>query len=162
MEWGGRQARPPFTPMIFRKTVRTDPERVFVVVRANADLTIDATCTWETVTGRADGSSVAATAAGLLYAFVGIADTAISSANFGLVQVYGSRFTSRVFQTDTSQAAGLALTPVAAQAYLQSVATTTTSSANVTQQPIFACLLESVASSASSVTISARVFIRAM
>ena len=148
--------------MIFRKTTRTDPERVFVVVKANANLAIDDTCRWETATGLADGSNVTTVAAGFLYAFVGIADTAISSANFGLVQVYGSRFTSRVFQTTTSQAAGLALTPVAAQAYLQSVATSTTSSANVTQQPIFACLLESVASSASSVTISARVFIRAM
>ena len=167
--------------MIFRHTRRTVPEQVFIVVRANVNFGKDDTVACETATGLADGLVAKAPAAGALYAFMGLADTQISSGYYGLVQVYGGRITSRIFQTNTSQALGTPLTPVAAVAYLQSVATTSAGGAQqlyvddqltattvsithatVTQQPIFGCLLETIASSVSSVTISARVFLRAM
>ena len=148
--------------MIFRHTRRTVPESVFIVVQANANFDQDDSVACETATGLADGLVAKAPAAGELYAFIGVADTQISSGYYGLVQVYGGRNTSRIFQTNTSQALGAALTPVAAVAYLQSIATTTASNASVTQQPIFGCLLETIASTVSSVTISARVFLRAL
>ena len=148
--------------MIFRHTRRTEPERIFIVVQANANFGADDSVACETATGLADGLVARVPVAGELYTFLGVADTQISSGYYGLVQVYGGRNTSRVFQTNTSQALGAPLTPVAAVAYLQSAATTTASNAAVTQQAIFACLLETVASTVSSVTISARVFLRAL
>jgi hypothetical protein len=57
-----------------------------------------------------------------LDAVVGVADAAIADASFGLVQTYGYRATSKVLLTDTSQAAGLKMVPVAGQDYLASVA----------------------------------------
>ena len=148
--------------MIIKRLNRSDPERVFVVALCNEANSADDTVALETASASIDGIKVRQPDTGLLYTFVGVSDASLASGAYGLIQVYGYRSTSKVFQTNTSQDTGVVLVPVAAAAYLQSTASSTTSSANVTQQPIFACLLESVASSASSVTISARVFIRAM
>ena len=148
--------------MIFRHTRRTVPEQVFIVVRANVNFGKDDTVACETATGLSDGLVAKAPVAGALYAFMGLADTQISSGYYGLVQVYGGRITSRVFTTNTSQNTGAPLVPVGGQAYMQSTASSTTSDANVTQQPIFACLMETLASTSVSATASARLFIRAM
>ena len=150
--------------MIFQRLARTDPERVFVVVRNNEGTTLakDTTCGWEPASASVDGVRVRQPDTANEYLFVGIVDAAIANDDFGLVQIWGYRSTSTIFQTGTSIDTGAALVPVAGQAYLQSVASSTTSTANVTLQPVYAALLESIASSAASATISKKIFIRAM
>lgn len=150
--------------MIFQRANRTDPERLFVVVRNNEGATINAnqTVQWEPASASVDGVRVRDMDTDNVYLFVGIADAAISDGDYGLVQVWGYRSTSILFQTDTSINTGVALIPVAAQDYLQSTASSTTSSANVVHQPVYAALLESIASSSASATISKKIFIRAM
>ncbi|MBI3937131.1 MAG: hypothetical protein HY323_09155 [Betaproteobacteria bacterium] len=139
---------------------------MFIVVQANEALAVDDCCQWELASASIDGVKVRQPDTGNLFAFVGVADAAISANAFGLVQVYGYRSTSRVFQTDTSQNTGVALVPTAAQVYLQSVATTiqvsSTIATTVTLQPIFAVLGETVSNSAASATTTAKVFIRAL
>ena len=148
--------------MLFKRINREAPEQVFISVLSNETMSADDACIWETASASIDGVKVRQPDTSLLHGFVGVADAAITSGNYGLVQVYGYRSTSRCFQTNTSQDTGVALVPTAGAAYLASVATSTTSSANVTQQPIFAMLGETIASSSASATISAKVFIRAL
>ena len=148
--------------MIIKRLNRTDPERIFVAVLCNEANSADDAVALETASASIDGIKVRQPDTGLLYTFVGLSDASLASGSYGLVQIYGYRSTSRVFQTNTSQDTGVVLVPTAAAAYLQSTASSTTSSANVTQQPIYAALLETIASTASSVTISAKVFLRAM
>jgi len=152
--------------MIFQRLTRSDPERVFIVVQANEALAIDDACCWELNSASIDGVKVRQPDTGQLYAFVGLADAAIAANAYGLVQVYGYRSTSRVFQTDTSQSMGVALAPVAGQVYLQSVATTiqvsSTIATTVTLQPIYAVLGETISNSAGSATITAKLFVRAL
>ena len=139
--------------MIFQRLNRTDPERVFMVMRSNETMSADDACILETNSDSIDGVRVRQPDTGLLMAFVGIADAAITSGSYGLIQVYGYRSTSRVFQTNTSIDTGVALVPVAAAAYIQSFA-----SSNVP----FGTLLETIVSSSVSATVSRKVFIRAM
>ena len=159
--------------MIFQRLNRSNPERVFVVMRANvASIAADDAVQLELTAASADGVRIIQPTAAQLWSFVGIVDAAIANGSYGLVQVYGYRSTSRVFQTNTSQALGAPLIPVAAQDYMQSVASTTLyssfdSSVSVadstfTNNPIFAVLMETIASSAASATISAKVFLRAL
>ena len=148
--------------MLFKRVNRDQPEQVFISVLCNETNAKDDACIWETASASIDGVKVRQPDTSLLYGFVGIADSAITSGDYGLVQVYGYRSTSKVFQTNTSQDTGLALAPVAATLYMASVATSTTSSADVTQRPIFAMLGETIASSSASATISAKLFIRAL
>ena len=148
--------------MVIKRLNRTDPERIFVAVLCNEANSADDAVALETASASIDGIKVRQPDTGLLYTFVGLSDASLASGSYGLVQIYGYRSTSRVFQTNTSQDTGVVLVPTAAAAYLQSTASSTTSSANVTQQPIYAALLETIASTVSSVTISAKVFLRAM
>ena len=148
--------------MVIKRLNRTDPERIFVAVLCNEANSADDAVALETASASIDGIKVRQPDTGLLYTFVGLSDASLASGSYGLVQIYGYRSTSRVFQTNTSIDTGVVLVPTAAAAYLQSTASSTTSSANVTQQPIYAALLETIASTVSSVTISAKVFLRAM
>jgi hypothetical protein len=114
----------------------------------------------------ADGIKCVQANTGELWAFVGVADQAISNGDYGLVQVYGYRSSSIIFQTGTTQAAGLPVVPTAGQNYMQSVATSITYASNttvsITQQPYMAALAESIDSSSASATISAKVFLRGL
>ena len=148
--------------MLFKRVNRDQPEQVFISVLCNETNAKDDACIWETASASIDGVKVRQPDTSVLYGFVGIADSAITSGDYGLVQVYGYRSTSKVFQTNTSQDTGVALVPVAAVAYMGSVATSTTSSSDVVQRPIFAMLGETIASSSASATISAKLFIRAL
>ena len=150
--------------MIFQRLSRTDPERVFINVRNSEGASIAANdcCIWETASASVDGVRVRQPDTSVLFGFAGVADAAIADGEYGLIQVYGYRSTSKVFQTNTSQDTGVALVPTAAVAYFQSVAATQASSTTVTLQPIFAMLGETIASSSVSATISAKVFIRAL
>lgn len=139
--------------MIFQRLNRTDPERVFVVMQANEAISSDDCVILETNSDSIDGVKVRAPDTGLQHAFVGVADAAISSGSYGLIQVYGYRSTNRVFQTNTSQDTGVVLSPTAAAVYLSSFA-----SSNIP----YGVLLETIASSSVSATISAKAFIRAM
>ena len=96
---------------------------------------------------------------------MGIVDAAIADQDFGLVQVYGYRSSSQVFQTGTTQAAGLPLVPGNAVSYLQTSGTSITSSvalSTYTHFPFMAALVSSVASAAASATVSPAIFIKAM
>lgn len=150
--------------MIFQRVNRTDPERVFVVYLNNNSGTSakDDTAQLELAAASIDGVKARSVAAGNEYSFLGIWDAAVTTGSYGLIQVYGYRSSSKVFQTNTSIDTGNALVPVAAQVYLSSVATTLASSTSVTQFPIFAVLGQSIASSAASATVSTKIFIRAL
>lgn len=159
--------------MIFQRVNRTQPERVFVVMRANeAGIAADDTCQLEMTAGSVDGVRITQPNAAELWGFVGLADAAIANGAYGLVQVYGYRSTSRIYRTNTSHALGLPLVPFAGADYLRSTASTTLYSSfestvsvadsTFTNNPYFAVLLESLASSGASATVSARVFLRAL
>jgi hypothetical protein len=87
--------------------------------------------------------------------FVGVADAAIGNGSYGLVQVYGYRSTSRVLQQLSSVAAGVALYPVSDQDFLASAA------AAVAAFPT-ATLLDSIPTSGSTTSYSAKIFLRCM
>ena len=139
--------------MIFQRLNRTDPERVFAVMRSNETCAVDDAVALETNSDSIDGVRVRQPDTGLLHTFVGIADAAITSGSYGLIQIYGYRSTSRVFQTNTSIDTGVVLTPVAGAAYVQSFA-----SSNIP----YGVLLETIVSNSVSNTVSRKVFVRAM
>lgn len=144
--------------MIFQRVNRSDPERVFIVMQANAaNIAKDDAVGLDMTAASVDGVKITQPATGTLHACVGVADNAIANGDYGLVQVWGYRSTSRVFQTNTSIDTGNVLIPVAAADYFASVALTTS-----IIQPIRAVLLESIASSSASATISAKVFLKAI
>ena len=144
--------------MLFKRLNRTDAERVFVVMQANASgIAADDVVQLELAAASVDGVKVIQPASANLLATVGVADAAIASGAYGLVQVYGYRSTSRIGPTDSTQTSlGQALTPVAGQDYF---ATITSLSMNGT--PI-AILLESLATGTSSNTVSKKIFLRCM
>lgn len=150
--------------MIFQRVNRTDPERVFIVMRNNegASINKDQTVQLELASASIDGVRVRDMDTGNLHAFIGIADAAIADGAYGLIQVYGYRSTSILFQTDTSQDTGVVLVPVAGQDYLQSTLTALASNSAFSFYPPFQLLGESIASSAASATISKKIFIRAL
>lgn len=155
--------------MIFRRINRDQVESVFMAIQNNIGsgtaMTKDAAVQLD-ITTAVDGiKNVVPTTAGL-WCFTGLVDAAIADQDFGIVQVYGYRSSSIIFQTGTSQAAGLPVIPTNAVNYMQTTASSYTFASNttvsVTQFPYFAMLAESIASSAASATISAKVFIRAL
>lgn len=148
--------------MLFQRVNRSDPEKIFMVMQNNegAQLDKDSTCQLELDSASIDGVKVRAPDTGNLYAFIGVVDANITNGDYGLVQVYGYRSSSKLLTTDTSIATGAALVPVAGQVYFASVATTVASNTTVTLQPIFAVLGESVTTSTG--TVSRKVFLRSM
>ena len=150
--------------MIFKRLNRTDPEQVFIVVLANegSALTINQSVQWEVASASVDGVRVRQPDTGNLFAYAGVVDAAIADGAYGLIQIYGYRSGSIVFQTNTSIDTGALLVPVAGQNYFNTVASTTASNATVTNQPVYACLLESITDATASGTVSRKVFIRAM
>jgi len=148
--------------MIFQRANRSDPERVFVVAlnSEGAAIVIDQTVQLEVASASVDGVRVRDMDTSNLFCFLGVADAAIADGAYGLIQIYGYRSTSLILTTDTSITTGVPLVPVAGQDYFSTILSCTTSSANVTLQPVFAVLLESITTSAGSV--SRKIFIRGM
>ena len=147
--------------MLFKRLNRDQPEQVFVVVENNEGSPIVANQTVQIDhTTDVDGVKSRDMDTGALFAFQGVADADIADNAFGLVQVYGYRSSSQLLLTDTTQAAGLPLVPVAAQEYFASVVSSTASNAAVTLQPVFAVLLESHTTGTG--TVSKKIFIRGM
>lgn len=144
---------------------------MFLAVRNSegATLTKDHVCAWETASASIDGVRVRfpdTSADGLI---VGVVDAAITDGSYGLVQVFGYRSTSVVFQTNTSQdtMAFLEASLGAASGVLTSYATSQTQASSTTVSishrpgPFFV-LGETIASSAASATISAKLFVRCL
>jgi hypothetical protein len=151
------------TAMIFKRMNRTDPEVIHVIVQANEGSAIPVnSCVQLDISTNVDGVKALQPNTGELFAFLGVTDQAISDQDYGLVQVYGYRATSIVFQTDTTQATGLVLAPTAGQYRFGTVASTMASNTTVTLQPIFAVLAESVNSSTASALVSAKIFLRGL
>jgi hypothetical protein len=142
--------------MLLQQLNRNDAEKVFIIVKnlegatmpkdSAAQMLIDTTM---------DGNRACQPNTGELDFFLGIVDAAIVSLDFGLVQIYGYRATSKVFQTDTSRAAGSKMVPVAGADYIIYAAAGD-------GRDGFLALGEDVATSATSATISKKIFIRAM
>lgn len=151
--------------MLIQRVNRSDPEKVFIMVDNGEGATLPSggAVIWDTTTD-ANGVLVRQPDTAKLHAFAGCLDASMASVtgSYTLCQCYGYKSDALVFQTDTTMAAGLELVPTAAKDYLATVVTDTATNATVKQQPIFAVLLESVASSGTSATPSTAVFIRAM
>jgi hypothetical protein len=142
--------------MVIQRVNREAAERVFIVMQANdANVAADGTVCLETTAASVDGVKVVrgATAVVANHCFVGVADAAIASGAFGLVQVYGYRSTSKVLASNADQALGIALNAASAQVYLSSYASTIG-----VVPPVV--LLESATSS--NGTISRKIFLRCM
>lgn len=122
---------------------------------------------WETASASIDGVRVRQPDTGHAGSIVGIIDADITDGSYGLVQVYGYRSTSKVFQTNTSQDTGAFLEASLGAAHLSSYASSLTIASNTTVSvtyrpgPYF-ILGETIASSAASATISAKVFVRTL
>lgn len=155
--------------MIFKRLNRTDPETMFIVVRNSeaATLNKDATCAWETNSASVDGVRVRQPDTSHEGSVVGIIDADIADTAYGLVQVYGYRSSSRIFQTNTSQDTGAMLEASLGAQHLSSYASSQTFASNTTVSvshrpgPFFV-LGESIASSSVSATISAKIFVRCL
>ncbi len=147
--------------MIFKRLNRTAAEQVFAVFKANeAGISADDPVAVSVTGGAAtpDGVGVeqpTGSAGQAVNAFVGLADAAIGNGSYGLVQTYGYRSTSRVLQQLSSVAAGVALYPVSDQDFLASAA------AAVAAFPT-ATLLDSIPTSGSTTSYSAKIFLRCM
>lgn len=155
--------------MIFQRVNRTDPERVFIVARNSEGGTLnkDDCCIWETASASVDGVRVRQPDTSHSGSVVGVIDAAIADGAYGLVQVFGYRSTSRVFQTNTSQDTGAFMEASLGGAALSSYAISQTFASNttvsVTHRPgPYFVLAETIASSSASATISAKMFVRCL
>lgn len=155
--------------MLFQRVNRSDPERVFISLRntEGSSLTADSVCQWATASASVDGVAIRAPDTSHAGSIVGVVDAAISDGDYGLVQVWGYRSSSRVFQTNTSQDTGafmeasLGAVHLSSYASSQTMASATTASITHRPGPYFV-LAETIASSAASATISAKMFIRCL
>lgn len=144
--------------MQFQQLNRSDPEKAWGIFGNSSGSTIpvDAAVALDLTTASMNGNNVLQPTTAGLGVVVGLADASIASGGFGLIQLYGYRASSVIFQTNSSYPAGARLVPVNAQNYLN-----TNSSSGDGLQGWFH-LLASVASASASGTVSAAVHIRAM
>ena len=143
--------------MLFQRVNRTNPERVFMVMQANAaGVAADDVVQLELTAASVDGIKVIQPATANMQAVVGVADAAIANGDYGLVQIFGYRSTSRIGPTDSTQTSlGRVLIPVAGQDYFSTIATNA-------QYGALAVLLESLTTGTSSDTVSKKIFLRMM
>ena len=151
--------------MLFKRISPELPETVFLVgvngTGGGTALVKDAPVCMD-ISSAADGVRVLTPTTAAFWCGVGIVDADIADGANGLIQVYGYRSSSRVFQTNTSQAAGAPLGLSNAVNYLVSVVSTTATNAIATQIPIFGALVGSVASSSASAVASAPIFLKTL
>jgi hypothetical protein len=145
--------------LIFKRVNRTDAESVFIVMQANeAGVAADDVVQLELTAASVNGVLVVQPNSAELNATVGIADAAIGNGAFGLVQIYGYRSTSRILQTGTTHALGVALSPVAGSDMLA----TTVSVGLGAYLPTFVLLETAATGAGTDSTISKKIFIRCM
>lgn len=151
--------------MLFKRISPELPETVFIVgvngTGGGTALVKDAPVCMD-ISSAADGVRVVTPTTAALWCGVGVVDADIPDGANGLIQIYGYRSSSRVFQTNTSQAAGLPLGLANAVNYLVSVVSTTATNVVATQVPIFGALVGSVASSSASAVASVAVFLKTL
>lgn len=143
--------------MLFRRLNWSDPERVFTLVTNNEGATMakDATCQLDLTTDR-DGVKARYVDDGQQYAFLGLVDADILTAQRGLVQTYGYRSSSNVLQVATNLSAGMPLTVVTNVQHLIQVGT----AAATALADIF--VIAAVSSTSGAASVSPAVFIRAL
>ena len=102
--------------MLFKRTSRTDPETVFIVVQnvSGGTLTAGYACCFD-LSASVDGVRVTKPASANLGVFAGVADSDIADSGYGLTQVWGYRASAYVYSSTGSSAAGDILTPVNAE-----------------------------------------------
>jgi len=139
--------------MLIQPLNREDADVVLVAIRnvEGTTLPVDSLVQLDLSTD-INGNRVVQPNTNELNASVGLLDEALDDDAYGLAQVFGYRPSSIVFQTNTSQAAGVKLVPVAGNNYVQSSAS----------GDLLMVLAESIASSTASATISAKVHLRLM
>lgn len=149
---------------MFKRVNRDAPEQIFIVCRNSEGATIEegAAVQMEPATASVDGVRVRDVDTSNEYMFVGIAAESIANGEYGKVQVYGYSDRVQVFQSGTSIATGGLLVPVAGQHYMNTVASTTASNAAVTQQPVYAVLMESITDATASSARLSKAFIRGL
>lgn len=127
----------------------------------------DDVCAWETASASVDGVRVRQPDTAHAGSIVGIIDADLTDTSYGLVQVYGYRSSSKVFQTNTSQDTGAFLEASLGAAHLSSYASSLTiasqTTVSITYRPgPYFVLAETIASSAASATISSKLFVRCL
>lgn len=151
--------------MIIQRINRTNPEKVFIVVRndtataftkgAPINFKFDAT------RDGLDAEDVGTGAAAKNHLLAGLADTAIAAAQYGLAQCYGVRTDAVILKcgtaTDKNAAIGDALVLMTASDALSGVA-----AGAVTAYLAGAVMGETMASSSAVATTTATVFLRLM
>lgn len=83
--------------MLFQRVARTDPERVFVIVRnsySTASLAANQWVAWDDVTDE-DGVNVTKISGVLRHAVAGVAVETIAHTAYGLLQIFGYRSAAR-------------------------------------------------------------------
>jgi hypothetical protein len=155
--------------MLWQRLNVSDPEKLFIIVKNTEGSTLNAddVVAWATAPASVDGVAVRQPDTSHPASIVGVLDAALANGSYGLCQVYGYRSTSRIFQTNTSQDTGVFLEASLGAAHLSSYASSQTIASNTTVSishrpgPWFV-LAESIASSAASGTISAKMFVRCL
>lgn len=143
--------------MIFKKTTRTQPETVFMVVQNVSGSTMTAGYSMVLDIGASvDGVRCTQADTVDLGAFIGVADRDIANNAYGLAQVYGYRSSVYIYSSTGSSAGGDLLAPTNGEWGLTPAATSGTAKA-------FAFLCEAItASSSSQFHTTAKAFIRAL
>ncbi|HLE04185.1 MAG TPA: hypothetical protein VI729_06180 [Anaerolineales bacterium] len=83
--------------MEFQRVNRTDPERIFLVVKnswSTASLAANQWVSWDLITDR-DGVAVTKPAGELRYSIAGVAVETVANGDYGLIQVWGYRVGAR-------------------------------------------------------------------
>ena len=144
--------------MLFKRTSRSQPEVVYMVVQNVSGSTITAgySCVFD-VGANVDGVRVTQVSSTTLQAYAGVADSDISNNSYGLVQVYGYRSSAFIYSSAGSSAAGDNLITVASQWGLQPATTGATAKAFG-----FLCAAITASTNSSNFTTTAKVFIRAL
>lgn len=144
--------------MIFKRVNRSSAEQVFAVFQANAaGVAADDVVALEDTAASVDGVKVVQPATALqVNATIGVADAAIGNGDYGLVQIYGYRSTSRINTSGATLTPGAPLGAVSGADYFE-----TKASVSPAFLPNFV-LLESAASTGTTATVSKKIFIRNM
>ena len=146
--------------MLFKRLNRTDAERVFSVFQANvANIAADDVVQLEMTAASVDGVKIVQPTAAQLNGVVGIADAAIANGAYGLVQIYGYRSTSRILQSGSTLPIGVALVPVAAQDWLDTLSLAGLAGLAF---PGFTLLETAQSAIGANSTVSKKIFIRMM
>ena len=143
--------------MLFKRISRASAETIFVVAKnvSCSTLTAGYSAVWDVSTS-VDGVRVTQASSTDLQAYAGVADSDIANGAYGLLQVYGYRPSVYIYSSAGLNAAGSALSVIAAEWGL-----TPAAGAGTAKNFGFLCSAVS-ASSSSQYHTTAKAFIRAL